>query len=182
MNPTTTDFATRLYDKLAGAHAGQNLFMSAFSIRVALAMCAVGARGETRRVMADGNACRSLDFAYNTRAECGDHLVQVAPRPRDADAMNIYKIQASIGAQTSLIWTMGGGNGYFTDGQMPIFDARPVATPAEFPTSDNSPPLSFGSLDCFIQSTYPYLALYQLIVTNNSNFPLEYELRTGVLP
>src|SRR4051812_5638591 len=48
-----SDFATRLYDKLAGTQAGKNLFLSPFSIRVALTMCAVGARGETRRVMAD---------------------------------------------------------------------------------------------------------------------------------
>jgi serpin B len=47
------DFATRLYDKLARTPAGDNLFLSPFSIRVALAMCAVGARGETRRVLAD---------------------------------------------------------------------------------------------------------------------------------
>ena len=53
MNTTGTDFATRLYDKLAGTHAGKNLFFSPFSIRVALAMCAVGARGETRQVMTD---------------------------------------------------------------------------------------------------------------------------------
>jgi serine protease inhibitor len=55
MNTPTTarsDFATRLYDKLATTQAG-NLFLSPFSIRVALAMCAVGARGETRRVLAD---------------------------------------------------------------------------------------------------------------------------------
>src|SRR6266567_3019599 len=48
-----SDFATRLYDKLAGTQAGKNLFLSPFSIRVALAMCAVGARGETRRVLTD---------------------------------------------------------------------------------------------------------------------------------
>jgi serpin B len=48
-----SDFANRLYDKLVGTQAGKNLFLSPFSIRVALAMCAVGARGETRRVMAD---------------------------------------------------------------------------------------------------------------------------------
>src|SRR5438132_11101546 len=48
-----SDFATRLYDKLASTQAGKNLFLSPLSIRVALAMCAVGARGETRRVMAD---------------------------------------------------------------------------------------------------------------------------------
>src|SRR3954463_7353917 len=47
------DFATRLYEKLAGNQAGKNLFLSPFSIRVALALCAVGARGETRRVLAD---------------------------------------------------------------------------------------------------------------------------------
>jgi serpin B len=47
------DFGSRLYEKLAGTHVGKNLFLSPFSIRVALAMCAVGARGETRRVMAD---------------------------------------------------------------------------------------------------------------------------------
>jgi serpin B len=55
MNTPTTarsDFATRLYDKLATTQAGKNLFLSPFSIRVALAMCAVGARGETRRVLA----------------------------------------------------------------------------------------------------------------------------------
>ena len=53
--PTTarSDFASRLYDKLAGTQAGKNLFLSPFSIRVALAMCAVGASGETRRVLAD---------------------------------------------------------------------------------------------------------------------------------
>jgi serpin B len=57
MGTTTTtvrsDFATRLFTKLAGAQPGTNLFLSPFSIRVALAMCAVGAKGETRRVMAD---------------------------------------------------------------------------------------------------------------------------------
>src|ERR1043165_5462456 len=47
------DFATRLYDKLAGTAAGKNLFLSPFSIQVALAMCAVGAKGETRKVLAD---------------------------------------------------------------------------------------------------------------------------------
>jgi serpin B len=46
-------FATRLYDKLASAQAGKNLFLSPFSIEVALAMTAVGARGPTRLVMAD---------------------------------------------------------------------------------------------------------------------------------
>jgi serpin B len=56
VNTTATarsDFATRLYDKLAEAEPGKNLFLSPFSIRVALAMCAVGARGETRKVLAD---------------------------------------------------------------------------------------------------------------------------------
>src|ERR1700691_2908397 len=56
MDTTTTvrnDFATRLYQQLASIQPGKNLFLSPFSIRVALAMCAVGARGETRRVMAD---------------------------------------------------------------------------------------------------------------------------------
>ncbi len=49
----SSDFASRLYDKLAGTQAGKNLFLSPFSIQVALAMCAVGAKGETRKVMAD---------------------------------------------------------------------------------------------------------------------------------
>jgi len=46
-------FATRLYHELAGSEAGKNLFLSPFSIQVALAMCAAGARGETRQVMTD---------------------------------------------------------------------------------------------------------------------------------
>src|SRR5262245_18285413 len=50
---TRSGFATRLYDKLATTQAGENLFLSPFGIQVALAMCAVGARGETRRVLAD---------------------------------------------------------------------------------------------------------------------------------
>jgi serpin B len=56
MNTTTlirSDFATRLYDKLAATQAGENLFLSPFSIQVALAMCAVGAKGGTRRAMAE---------------------------------------------------------------------------------------------------------------------------------
>ena len=48
-----SDFATRLYDKLADTQAGKNLFLSPFSIQVALAMCAVGAKGETRQEMID---------------------------------------------------------------------------------------------------------------------------------
>src|SRR5262245_16367716 len=46
-------FAIRLYDKLAVRQTGKNLVLSPFSIQVALAMCAVGARGETRKVLAD---------------------------------------------------------------------------------------------------------------------------------
>ena len=56
MNPAAlfrSDFASRLYDKLAGEQAGKNLFLSPFSIQVAFAMCAAGARGKTRRVLAD---------------------------------------------------------------------------------------------------------------------------------
>jgi serpin B len=56
MSTTTTTrntFATRLYDKLGETQADKNLFLSPFSIQVALAMTAVGARGETRRVLAD---------------------------------------------------------------------------------------------------------------------------------
>jgi serpin B len=48
-----SDFATRLYEKLAGTQASKNMFFSPFSIRVALAMCAVGAKGETRQEMID---------------------------------------------------------------------------------------------------------------------------------
>ena len=56
MDTTATarsDFAARLYDKLANGNGGKNLFLSPFSIRVALAMCAVGAKGETRAELAD---------------------------------------------------------------------------------------------------------------------------------
>ncbi len=56
MQPVATlrsDFASQLYENLASSQAGKGLFFSAFSIQVALAMCAVGARGQTRKVMAD---------------------------------------------------------------------------------------------------------------------------------
>ncbi len=64
----TVNFATRLYDKLAGTQAGKNLFLSPFSIRVALAMCAAGARGETRQVLADliGDSKASMTRTGNT--------------------------------------------------------------------------------------------------------------------
>jgi serpin B len=56
MDTTTTarnSFATRLYEKLSGTQAGKNLFLSPFSIQVALAMTAVGAKGETRQDFID---------------------------------------------------------------------------------------------------------------------------------
>jgi serpin B len=46
-------FAIRLYEQVTVGQEGQNLFLSPFSIQVALAMCAAGAKGETRQVMAD---------------------------------------------------------------------------------------------------------------------------------
>ena len=48
---TRSDFANRLYSKLTGTHAGENMFFSPFSIEIALAIAAVGARGETRQEM-----------------------------------------------------------------------------------------------------------------------------------
>src|SRR3954452_9959068 len=56
MNHSTfaqSGFATRIYDRLASSNTDRNLFLSPFSIRVALAMCAVGARGETRQELID---------------------------------------------------------------------------------------------------------------------------------
>src|SRR5262249_2699294 len=56
MDTTSTlrsDFAIRLYSKLASTETGTNLFLSPFSIQVALAMTAVGAKGETRQDMID---------------------------------------------------------------------------------------------------------------------------------
>src|SRR5262245_8582220 len=49
----STASATRLYGQLAATQAGKCLFLSPFSVQVALAMCAVGARGATRKVLAD---------------------------------------------------------------------------------------------------------------------------------
>jgi serpin B len=46
-------FAARFYDKVASTHTGKNLFVSPFSVQVALAMCAVGAKGETRQKLID---------------------------------------------------------------------------------------------------------------------------------
>jgi serine protease inhibitor len=48
-----SDFAIRLYEKVADTETGKNLFLSPFSIQVVLAMCAAGAGGETRKVLAD---------------------------------------------------------------------------------------------------------------------------------
>jgi serpin B len=48
----SAEFATRLYGNVSDTEAGENLFLSPFSIQVTLAMCAAGARGETRRVLA----------------------------------------------------------------------------------------------------------------------------------
>lgn len=49
----TKEFASRLHNQLAFETAGSNLFLSPFSIQVALAMCARGAKGDTRQEMAD---------------------------------------------------------------------------------------------------------------------------------
>ena len=50
---TRNSFASGIYDKVASTKAGENLFLSPFSIQVALAMTAVGAKGETRSQLAD---------------------------------------------------------------------------------------------------------------------------------
>jgi serpin B len=49
----SSSLATRLYNQLTGQGTDQNLFFSPFSIQVALAMCAVGAKGETRDALID---------------------------------------------------------------------------------------------------------------------------------
>lgn len=48
-----TDFALRLYHELARAQPDKNLFLSPFSVRMVLAMCAVGAKGQTRKALSD---------------------------------------------------------------------------------------------------------------------------------
>jgi serpin B len=48
-----SDFVARLFGKLAGTQAEKNLFFSPFSIQVALAIVAAGARGETRQELVD---------------------------------------------------------------------------------------------------------------------------------
>jgi serine protease inhibitor len=50
---SSSDFATRLLKTLADREADQNLIASPFSIQVGLAMCAVGANGDTRKVMTE---------------------------------------------------------------------------------------------------------------------------------
>ncbi|MCS7046210.1 MAG: serpin family protein [Gemmataceae bacterium] len=51
--PIRADFAARLFGALAAAEPDRNLFVSPFSIDVALAMCAAGARGATRLALAE---------------------------------------------------------------------------------------------------------------------------------
>jgi serine protease inhibitor len=76
--PLRGDFATRLYDELARIQSGMNLFFSPFSIQVALAMTAVGAKGETRQDMINLiGAPESVDeqnqeFARLLQTVCGD--------------------------------------------------------------------------------------------------------------
>jgi len=48
-----TQFALELYRELAGQGGGENLFLSPYSVSVALAMTYAGARGETERQMAE---------------------------------------------------------------------------------------------------------------------------------
>jgi serpin B len=84
-----TDFATRLYSKLAATQDGKNLFLSPFSIQVALAMCAVGARGETRRVMADLiGAPDSVDEQNHQFAKLVKSVLGEEDRPFQLDTAN----------------------------------------------------------------------------------------------
>jgi serpin B len=76
------EFAARLYDKLAATRAGKDLFLSPFSIRVALAMCAAGAKGETRKVLIDLiGAPESVDEQNRQYARLLKSLHGVGERP-----------------------------------------------------------------------------------------------------
>ncbi len=75
------DFAARLHDALAAARPASDLFLSPFSVQTALAMVAAGAKGETRRVLADLIGA-PLDVAEQNRQYAA--LLESASRAGDS--------------------------------------------------------------------------------------------------
>ena len=91
------DFAARLYDALAAADPARNLFLSPFSVQVALAMCAAGAKGETRRVLADLLGA-PLDVAEQNR--------QFAARLAALQSAGDSNVQLTV---ANALWVQKGG-------------------------------------------------------------------------
>lgn len=59
--PGGTEFALDLYRKIAAEHEGENIFISSFSLRSALAMTWEGARGRTAEEMAEALRLPDID-------------------------------------------------------------------------------------------------------------------------
>jgi serpin B len=101
------DFATRLGHRLAQTQAGKDLFLSPFSVQVALAMCAVGARGQTRKVLTDLiGAPESVEEQNRKYAEMIGTVMGAGDRPFELDTANALWGQRGFGFNPDFVKTI----------------------------------------------------------------------------
>lgn len=86
-------FAFKLFAQVARQDTGKNVFISPFSIAMALAMTYNGARGETRRAMAETLELQgmSLDEVNRANAKLRETLANLDPQVRLAIANSLWR-------------------------------------------------------------------------------------------
>lgn len=94
-NAFTFDF---LKAAAAKEDAGKNIFISPFSIQMALAMTAAGAEGETRAEMYS-----ALGFQDFSREDVSDFYRSLIPALQDVDNTTVFEIANSFWAKKSIV-------------------------------------------------------------------------------
>lgn len=95
--PGGNEFAVELYRRIAADHEGENIFMSPFSVRSALAMTWEGARGQTAEEMAEALKLPDIERA-EVHAGFGSmtHALNAEGKPYEFNVANALWVDDSL--------------------------------------------------------------------------------------